>query len=209
MWKHGAEMKKAMDQRKMVWPSLSIDDMRDVLSFIASRGGRSNHKPQSITGSAERGKQMFQEKECGDCHRDVLALDRYPFNHSLTELAASLWNHGPMLTRNLAPLSRKEVADVLAYLWQLRYFDEAGNALRGKTVFDAKGCGACHGDSSKWKPLSSADALRAVWAHYRPWKESRIGIWPRFIGDEMADLLAYWNSGGKRATEQLLLEDKP
>jgi cytochrome c551/c552 len=209
MWKHGAAMKKAMDQRKMAWPSLTIDDMRDLLSFIASRTGRSNHRPQSIAGSAERGKRMFQDKECGDCHRDVLALDRYPFEHSLTELAASLWNHAPMLTRNLVPLSREEVADVLAYLWQLRYFDEAGNALRGKTVFDSKGCGACHGDSSNRSQLSSADALRAVWVHYRPWKESRIGIWPRFVGGEMADLLAYWNSGGRRITEGAPAQGRP
>lgn len=196
MWQHAAEMKKAMDARSMTWPSLSTDDMRDLLSFIASRTDRSSHKPQSVVGRADRGLQLFQDRECAMCHQGVLSLDGNPFEHSLTELAASIWNHAPMLTRNLVPMGRQDIADLLAYLWKLRYFEETGNALRGKMVFEGKGCGSCHADAGKWTALSSAGALRAVWAHYRPWRESRMTAWPRFLGDEMADLVAYWNSRG-------------
>ncbi|MBL8234897.1 MAG: hypothetical protein JNL98_40730 [Bryobacterales bacterium] len=194
MWQHRDEMRKAMDSRKMAWPSLSIDDMRDLLSLIAFRTGKANHQPQPDSGDAGRGRQLFANRECSECHRGILALDRDPFEHSLTELAAALWNHAPMLTRTPAPLSQQETSDILAYLWELRYFDEAGNALRGRTVFETHGCGNCHADPAKRTPIDSVGALRAVWSHYKVWKESRVAVWPRFTGSEMADLLAFWNA---------------
>ena len=37
MWVHAPRMKAAMEARELSWPSLSEEDMRDILAFIAAR----------------------------------------------------------------------------------------------------------------------------------------------------------------------------
>lgn len=199
MWRHREVMEQALEIRRMAWPSLTTDDMRDLLSFFASRATSKHSVGPPIAGSAERGEQLFHNRECSECHRGALALDPSSSGHGLAELAAALWNHAPMLTRDPAPLSQPEMADLLAYLWKLGYFEEPGNALRGRQVFEARGCGNCHAGSAQRKPVDSARALGAVWSHYPLWKESKMTSWPRFGGGEMGDLLAFWNRGSGAA----------
>ena len=41
------------------------------------------------------------------------------------------------------------MADLIAYLFSTRYFDEPGNAERGKVVFVKKQCNLCHAQGSQ------------------------------------------------------------
>lgn len=43
-----------------------------------------------------------------------------------------------------SPLSEKEVAEIIAYLCYLRFFNKQGNVFIGKKLLNAKGCLKCH-----------------------------------------------------------------
>lgn len=194
MWVHAPRMKTAMETRELTWPSVSEQDMRDILAYVAARTGKTNHLPQIQFGAADRGEMLFNSKQCASCHQGPLALTATPVAHSLTETAASLWNHAPMLTRTSQTLNAAQLSDLLAYLWSLRYFDELGNATRGSQVFTAKGCASCHNNTPR-NPLTAATALQAIWQHAPGAKGGNRNSepWPLFVGDEFADLLAFWN----------------
>lgn len=195
MWSHAPQMSAALEKRDMAWPSLSADDMSDLLAFIAAKTTSGDRPLQASFGNKEQGGRLFRERNCAMCHTGDLALNNGPFARSLTETAAALWNHAPMLTQAPEPLDTEAIASLVGYLWSLRYFDESGNATRGARVFAAKGCGTCHGSSPR-NPISAVDALRAVWQHAPGAKtqNSAPGIWPRFLGAEFPDVVAFWNS---------------
>ena len=105
--------------------------------------------------------------------------------------------------------SDKEMGDLIAYLYAVRYFDEPGDPAAGKRVFAVKGCGRCHlrGESGASAPdlrrwsghISPVMMARAVWNHGSAMAEKirEVGfVWPEFTGREMADLIAYLNQNG-------------
>jgi len=110
-------------------------------------------------------------------------------------------------------LSPTEMADLVAYLYSVRYFGNAGNVSNGWTVATRKGCLTCHAvrgergkpasDLTKLRGLdSSAAVLSALWNHAAVTPPSVTGgqkwEWPLFNAQEMADLVALLQSlGGK------------
>ncbi len=106
-------------------------------------------------------------------------------------------------------LSPREVSDLYAYFYSLRYFDPPGDAARGKDVFMKKSCFRCHALAGAPSALASAigppvsqwpslgDPLlwtQNMWNHGAGMGEElrQKGIdWPRFSVQEMVDLLVY------------------
>ncbi len=100
------------------------------------------------------------------------------------------------------------MADLIAYLYFVEYYDESGNPLRGKEVFAQKGCLNCHQlegkgeaigpDLSRSELLTSPIAFSAtMWNHasvMEGWFVEHQLPWPIFTGNEMADLVKYLQS---------------
>jgi mono/diheme cytochrome c family protein len=98
----------------------------------------------------------------------------------------------------------KEMADVIAFLYYLRFYDTGGDARAGEAVFAQKGCASCHAadDGASIGPdLSQSDEVlapirlaTAMWNH-APAMYTVIQLeqvdWPRFEGVEMRDLAVY------------------
>lgn len=149
-------------------------------------------------------------------------LGRLPeLRGSLTHIAGTMWNHGPpmwaaMRTRNMKPakLTAEEMNDLVTYLYFLQYIDEAGDAKVGRALFSEKGCAQCHslkagqegkvplvGEERRATLSSPVAAVTAMWNHAPKMEmvaeEQRV-VWPRFVGREMADLLAYILSGASQ-----------
>ena len=119
-----------------------------------------------------------------------------------------------MKTRGITvpQLTPAEMADIVAYLYSVRYFGNAGNISNGWTVATRKGCLYCHGvrgergkpasDVTKWKGLDSPPAvLAALWNHAvvtPPSIGGQKAEWPLFKPQEMADLIALIESLGAK-----------
>ena len=73
---------------------------------------------------------------------------RIDLGNTLLELASKLLNHIPPMIQGMErmkmmkpTLSGDEITDISAYLYFLKFFDEPGDATRGKYLFNEKGCG--------------------------------------------------------------------
>ena len=191
-----------------------------------------------LVGDPHEGSHLFREKGCADCHSvngmgSTLAPDlgfEQPPRSSLNQLVTAMWNHAPRMWERMRSLNKpypslryEHMANLFAYLYTARYVDEPGDALRGRQLFAAKGCGRCHalyGVGGRVGPdlstLAGVDTpiawTQAMWNH-APSMETemrRLGLpWPKFANREMNDLLAYIRdvTGGPRREYELLPAD--
>jgi mono/diheme cytochrome c family protein len=161
---------------------------------------------------------LFADKGCVQCHAigavggkvgpDLADLG---VRRSPTEFAAAMWNKAPaMLTAAQgkgipAPtLTPAEMADLVAYLYSVRYFGDAGEVQRGWAVAAAKGCLTCHGiagergksagDLSRYPSTATPPGvLSALWNHALVTAREpggKPGAWPAISPEEMRHLTA-------------------
>jgi mono/diheme cytochrome c family protein len=102
-------------------------------------------------------------------------------------------------------VSGQEMADILAYLFTVRYFEPNGSARRGAALLKDKGCLACHSvngkgtaggvDFARSTVVGTPAALTAsLWNHSRAMEaeaEKRRIALPELRGAELADISAY------------------
>jgi mono/diheme cytochrome c family protein len=176
-----------------------------------------------------RGGQLFVSKGCAKCHalkgeRGKIGPDlgKIDLGDTQLNLAAKIWNHTPSMitemesTGMLKPtLTGQEFAELSAYLYFLRFFDEPGNPAQGKSVYSEKGCHFCHPSSGKSREgapgldgfpqnVSPAFLSQAIWNHCLDMIARMVEIgmkWPKFRGKEMMDLLEYIKTNAKGAEE--------
>jgi mono/diheme cytochrome c family protein len=115
MWNHAPRMIQPP-------PSLTQDEMRQLLSYLWMR--------QFVypEASAVRGKQVFAQKHCADCHASgthgAPPLPGQARKYSEVTIISALWRHGPqMLTRMRQAKvawprfnNPQQLADLIAYL---------------------------------------------------------------------------------------------
>lgn len=197
IWRHAPSMKAALNDKTMKWPALTVPEFADVLAFVYSRAPANGAGVHLTLGDAEKGKAVFSMKGCSSCHAKMPASREAGLLHSFTELTAIFWNHAPMMTTLPASLNREEIADVVAYLWVSRYFEDSGNVVRGRATFQRKRCNACHPDAKTVARNSAVAMLTAAWKHAPTAVEqarSKGISWPKFESGEMSDLIAYLSS---------------
>ncbi len=115
MWNHAPRMLEHP-------PTLTQDEMRQLLSFLWMR--------QFIHpgGSISRGKQVFAERRCADCHyrgsHGAPPLPGQARKYSEVTIVSALWRHGPPMLRRMRqaqiPWPRfatpQQMADLVAFL---------------------------------------------------------------------------------------------
>jgi len=198
MWRHAPLMRAALDENRMMWPSLSSKEIRNILAYARqSNRAPSADPPELRLGDPETGRAILGTRPCVTCHSAVQTTAARPAAQTFAALAGILWNHAPMMS-NLPPsLNAGEIENLLAYLWQSRYFDEPGEVGQGRTVFESRRCAACHDTLPAVRPYDSSAMLAAFWKHQGPVLEKarELGIvWPKLSGKDMAHLIAYANS---------------
>jgi cytochrome c551/c552 len=229
LWNHGPEMDKSLHEMGIERPTFEKGEIVDLSAYIraASRGTERDKKYMS-PGNPQKGKIIFKEKGCLKCHRvakegkDVgPALGKLELDYSITEIAGLMWNHGSamgelMKEQNLKwpSFEGKEMADLIAYLYFLKFEDKPGDPGAGKKAFNEKGCVTCHGndghggeiapDLSKSTALSSSINMAQIMWNHAPVMEEKILEkvlnWPTFTGKEMTDLFAYLSSLNRNYT---------
>jgi mono/diheme cytochrome c family protein len=222
MWNHGPAMAEAMKAKGVERPTFTAEELRNLVAFLAPATGGAPEGPLYVLpGRPELGRDLFVEKKCIQCHSvggvggkvgpDLVGLG---VRRSPVEFAATIWNKAPammaaMSTRGITvpQLRPEDMADLVAYLYSVRYFASGGSVPKGWLVASSKGCLQCHGvsgergkpasDLTKAKGLdSSAAVLAALWNHTVV--TARVAghrlEWPVLKADEMADLVTLLES---------------
>jgi mono/diheme cytochrome c family protein len=227
MWNHGPQMAEVMRSRGIPRPTFSDDELRDLLAYVYATSQVQPDAPLYVLpGRPDEGRRSFVEKRCADCHsaggqggRIGPDLAERGVHRTLNQFAQAMWNKGPammdaMRGRSIpVPTIRpEEMADIVAYLYSVRYFAQAGDPKKGGAVATYKGCLSCHGlygergrvavDLSKARGLDSpAGVMAGLWNHSfitDPRPERDRAAWAEVRADEMADLIAFLQSLGRR-----------
>ena len=160
-------------------------------------------------------------KKCSACHsiwgeggKEGPDLGTLPESYvSQSQLAALMWNHWPEMWGKMTAkkisiqkIDKKEMADLFAFLYFIRYMDEPGNPQNGKALMEAKHCSKCHpavkegakGDLSRWGMYINPILWAQMMWNHAPQMEQEMrkkGLpWVEFKGNEMVDLIAYIRS---------------
>jgi mono/diheme cytochrome c family protein len=171
-----------------------------------------------IPGDARKGAELFQSQKCVTCHsvngeggKTAPDLGRKSGKKFMpSDLAALMWNHAPAMWSAMdkagiqrPSLNNEQAADLFAYFYAARYFDQPGDAGRGRKLFVAKSCSTCHNLSSggQGPPVSNWDSVvdpielaRQMWNHSGKMREAMSGsktAFPTLTGAEMNDIIVY------------------
>jgi mono/diheme cytochrome c family protein len=198
-------------------PTFAGKELGDVIAYIQTAARDGGAETIRVTaGTPERGEKLFAEKRCIVCHTVAgkggkVGPELGRRHHvSLTQFASLMWNHAPgmwaqMKARSLQipRITGQEMADVVAYLYASHYFDQAGDAARGRQLVQDKDCLTCHAvrgtggklgaDLAAYPALRSSPGLVAsLWNHPRYLAAQQKEVpWPVLAGQELADIAAY------------------
>jgi mono/diheme cytochrome c family protein len=213
MWNHDPQMSATMQANGIEKPYLEGKQAADLLAFI--RGQTASEVPGDkfmLPGSPAAGRRLFVEKGCAACHgldggakTSAPELTKTSAYKSVVEIAGAMWNHSARIWAQMqqAGVARPtfggtEMADIVSYIYFLRYVDEPGDATAGKRLFTSKGCAGCHSNVSSFNRSaafeSPATLMATMWNHaplmQRLTKEKGFA-WPIFYDNEMRDLIEY------------------
>jgi mono/diheme cytochrome c family protein len=228
IWNHSLEMMARMVEIGMGWPKFRGTEMMDLLEYIKTKANGPEENAFFQPGNPREGKRVFTDKGCNQCHsiygegaRGGVDLGKIAKNFytSLPQIASTMWNKGPTLLVRMAQIqfginnfTSKEMVDLLAYLYFLRFIDEPGNTANGKRLFSEMGCSQCHGldgkrgklmyiDLTKYQNQPSTEIVASMWNHSAQIQKAvgEAGFpWPQFKKREMGDLLEFIRNPEKR-----------
>lgn len=214
MWNHGPAMAQAMRERSIDRGTITGSELIDLFAYFRSSSPRPREAPSRVLpGSTSQGGELYVAKSCSACHGPEGRGGRAPNlaqrgrDQTLTDFAAAMWNKAPRMMSDMearglpAPeLSAAQMADIVAYLYSLAYFGEAGNPALGRRWIREKGCTGCHSESGEGRPLvpsaewdSPGTVIAGLWKHSllpAPRPEDA-APWPTFTERELADVIAY------------------
>jgi cytochrome c len=117
-------------------------------------------------------------------------------------------------------IEEKEMADLFAFLYFIRYMDEPGDSKKGRTLMEAKGCMKCHAekggakeDIARWGMYANPILWAQMMWNHTPQMEQEMkkrGLaWVEFKGNEMVDLIAYIRTLNPKAEKVYLSPGDP
>lgn len=175
---------------------------------------------QSPGGDAYRGAEILKKENCTQCHSirgngGKIGPDlgvRTAHEYTPAVMASVMWNHAPAMWSAMTAqgiprpvISDGEAQDLFAYFYSVRYFDQPGDAGRGKHLFIAKHCAECHalGDEAKGpgNPVKSWTAMtdpiilvQQMWNHAPRMKHefaARNLEWVSLTSQDLVDLTVF------------------
>jgi len=180
-----------------------------------------------LAGDPFRGRELLSVKLCTQCHSvwghgGQLAPDMSTAvaGKSRFDLVGDFWNHTPRMIDAMSErghawptLDKKDMADLLSYLYYLRLFDRPGDVARGAVAYSQHKCSTCHSLGGKGGahggPLdrfsaypSSVVLAQSMWNAGPRMQRDQLGqgtAIPTFLSGEMADLQAYIRANGLRS----------
>lgn len=221
LWNHGPRMRVEMARLGIPWPNFEGTEMMDLVAYLKEVGRGDFSLGYGMPGNPNGGRKVFQEKGCPQCHGGKagsapnLADPSLGLQESMTHTVSRLWNHAPKMFARVGEkkmaipeFTEQEMADLVAYIYFLNYFDPLPDLAAGRRLFADKQCASCHAVgggaqgtgpdlSVSQKTASAIEMVAAMWNH-TPFmqslmKEKQI-TWPRFEKGELNNLLGYIQS---------------
>lgn len=219
LWNHGPSMWSAMSRLGIPWPKFEGTEMMDLVAYLKETGRSGSGSGYGAPGNPNEGGKVFREKGCPQCHGGKdggapnLADPSLGLQESLTETVSRLWNHAPKMFARVSEIQMKvpefterEMADLVAYIYFLNYFDSPPDLAAGRKLFVEKQCAACHslgggiqgaGPDLSVSQKAAMEMVAAMWNH-TPFMQSvmreREIAWPHFEKGELNNLLGYIRS---------------
>jgi cytochrome c551/c552 len=190
-----------------------------------------------MEGNPFQGRKLLTEKLCTECHAvwghgGFLGPDLATAvsGKGWLDLVGDFWNHTPRMIDEMSEkgnvwpnLDRREMADLLSYLYYLRLFDEPGDPQRGSAIFARHQCSRCHNLAGKGgttggslddfsaypSPVILAQAMWNSGPTMQQEQLERGAAIPIFSHDEMAHLQAFIRAEGIRQERQVVLLPLP
>jgi mono/diheme cytochrome c family protein len=218
IWNHTPQMNRKFRQVRMDRPQFSEGEMLDLFGFLYYL--RYLGEPGSVAkGKRLLGTKGCSgcHRVGGDGGTVGPAFEEIQHYASPLYIVQAMWNHGPEMQQQMKKsqlkyptLTGQDVNDITVYIRQATMGSvevrmSPGDPTKGKEVFKSKSCGDCHlveGKAKKIGPnLSRIELKKGVtevaslmWNHsplmMERMKKEAID-WPRFEGNQMADLIAY------------------
>ena len=221
MWNHSDVMSALLNKKGLPWPTFEGNEMVDLLAYTRSISHATRTEWRLLPADPAAGQRLFTTKGCVVCHAvngrggkvgPSLGPD-HPESPTMIQFAGLMWNHAPQMWEKIRAqgvarpkFAEKEMADLIAFLYQVRYFEPQGDSRAGQRVFESKGCPVCHGSSGSGgnggpdlheTSYCASTMAYAFWAHgpkmYAKMQAASIS-WPTFNEEEMANLIAFLNS---------------
>lgn len=173
----------------------------------------------ALIGDAKVGAALFESQKCVNCHSirgtgGKSAPDlgqRGARGYTPVDLAALMWNHAPQMFTAMEQagvarpaLSPQQAADLFAHFYASRYFEQPGDAGRGRQLFATKNCTACHSigaSTGEGKPVTAWESVadpielaRQMWNHapdMRAAMTRKSVKMPSLTAVEMNDIIVY------------------
>lgn len=223
MWNHAPAMETEFRKLGLPWPKFDGGEMNDLLAYVREIRGGPRQEFELLPADPDRGWQLFQSKACIVCHTvkgeggrvgpELAARQDRPV--TIVQFAGLMWNHSPemwraMQSRNIPrpTFTGRQMADLIAFLHSVRYFEPGGSPQVGQVLFTRRGCSECHGAAGEG--TGSGPALRgrgrtfttvtlatALWRHgpVMNQRAQQLGRpWPKLMESDVGDLLVFLNT---------------
>lgn len=226
MWRYGVGMSAEISALGVERPEFAGSELIDLFSYLREISDyKTDVLSYLIPGRPVVGEKLFEEKNCLQCHRigskgKAVGPDitRTELHVGVTQIATLMWKHGPEMWEQMRELEiarplfdNNELADLVAYLYYLKFTEQSGDFNVGKQLFIKKECVQCHsirgigGNVAKDLALSPKTEnyikiTAAMWNHNRQMQMlmGKMGVpIPRFSEQEMTDLFFYLSSSRK------------
>ena len=223
MWNHGPAMEYELRKLRIDWPEFQENQMNDLLAYIRGVCAGPRHEAELLPADPERGWLLFRSKSCIVCHAvrgeggriGPELAPRRDRPMTFVQFAGLMWDHSPQMYRQMQAqriarptFSGQEMADLIAFLNSLGYFEPSGSPRIGEILFARRGCSSCHGPEGQGTP--SGPVLRgrgrnfttvtfagALWRHGRKmnkWTRQLNLTWPTLQESDVGDLLIFLNT---------------
>lgn len=187
MWNHAPTMWASMRERNIRAGDLAgdLNDQGAADLFAYFYSARFFEKP----GDAGRGKRLFSENHCSECHGlteaktpEAKPVSQWQSIGQPMALVNAMWNHAATMRPEFArrklrwpELTSQDLTDILVYLRGLPAGRnevariEITSGANGQTLFESKGCAACHTGknalATRLKGQTLTDIAVAMWNH--------------------------------------------
>ncbi len=219
MWNHAPSMQVQMQRMGIPWPNFTGSEMNDLLAYVREKCGGLRSERQWLPANPYNGWKVFQDKGCIACHGMAgkggsigPSLDgNHNLPRTMVAFAGVMWNHSPAMLQAMAERKMKrpsfeghEMADLMAFLAGLRYFEPRGSPSGGAILFGKRGCANCHGQNAEGtgngpslraqRGFGTIALATALWSHgpdmYQRTKS--LGLpWPHLEEGDLGDLIAF------------------
>ena len=223
MWNHAPAMEAKLQEFGLAWPKFEGREMNDLLAYIRDTSSGPRREFILLPANPEQGRKLFQEKSCQVCHSVAgqggdIGPELGPRQQgklSIVQFAGLMWNHSSEMWREMKAqgiarptFESQQMADLVAYLYRIRYFESGGSHDLGKRLFAERGCAGCHGSRAQGSPraptlhggavaFTSVTLATALWRHgprmYERSKDLDLS-WPVLQENDLQHIMAFLNA---------------